>query len=258
MNTRSLLEQLLQSGRDYLSQNQGTAGRGSAGQGSAGQGSAGQGSTGQGSAGLGFGTSRQGSGVGSMLSGMGKGTLASGALAMLLGTKAGRRLGGSALKYGSLAALGGLAYHAYQQWQNRQTPAAQSAPADPGKPVNELSGPAADQRSLALLRAMIAAAKSDGHIDDQERAAIQQQIERFGLDQDAMAMLQAELDKPLDPKEIAAGADSIEAAAEIYLVSLLVIDVDNFMEKAYLQQLAKELQLPDELVAELEAEIQRA
>ena len=41
-----------------------------------------------------------------MVSGLGKGAVAGGVLALLLGTRLGRRLTGKALKYGSLAALG--------------------------------------------------------------------------------------------------------------------------------------------------------
>ena len=102
---------------------------------------------------------------------------------------------------------------------------------------------------------MIAAAKADGHIDSDEREKIRQQVQRFGLDDSAIATLKSELDKPLDPKDIAAGADSPEAAAEIYLASLLVIDVDNTMERAYLNALAQELKLSAELVRQLEADV---
>jgi uncharacterized membrane protein YebE (DUF533 family) len=45
-----------------------------------------------------------------MVLGMGKGALAAGVLALLLGTRAGRRLGGASLKLGGLAAVGTLAY----------------------------------------------------------------------------------------------------------------------------------------------------
>ncbi|MCB1816192.1 MAG: tellurite resistance TerB family protein, partial [Candidatus Competibacteraceae bacterium] len=124
----------------------------------------------------------------------------------------------------------------------------------PGQPVGELQGPVADRRSLALLKAIIAAAKADGHIDAEEQQKIEAQIARFGLDNDTLTMLQKELEKPLNPADIAAGADSPEAAAEIYLASLLVINVDNFMERAYLDELARLLGLAPDLVAQLEAE----
>jgi len=59
------------------------------------------------------------------------------------------------------------------------------------------------------------------------------------------------LSKPLNIKEVAAGADSPAAAAEIYLTSLLAINIDNDQERAYLEELAAQLKLPPELVSEL-------
>lgn len=184
-----------------------------------------------------------------MLSGLGKGALAGGALALLLGTGAGRRLTGTALKLGGLAAVGGLAYQAYKNWQAGQ------AQTEAGTPINELTGPQAEDRSRVLLRAMIAAAKADGHIDDKERANIESQLARLGLESDASRFIQEELAKPLDVDAIAAHSDSPETAAEIYLASRLVIDVDNDEERAYLNKLTAALNLPSELVAQLEAQV---
>ena len=50
----------------------------------------------------------------------GAGAVTGGALGLLLGSKRGRRFGGKALKYGSVAALGLLAYKAYGNWQAQQ------------------------------------------------------------------------------------------------------------------------------------------
>ena len=43
-----------------------------------------------------------------------------------------------------------------------------------------------------------------------------------------------------------------ELAAEMYLASLLVIDDTSFMERAYLDEFARQLKLPTALKAELE------
>lgn len=181
-----------------------------------------------------------------LLKTLGKSAAAGGLLALLLGTGVGRKLTGPALKLGSLAALGGIAYQAYQKWQGKTGAA--------GTTIDQLSGPAATARSAALLKAMVAAAKADGHIDQAERARIESQLSTLALDADSVAFFKEELAKPLDLKAVAAWADSPAAAAEIYLTSLLVIDDQNATERAYLQNLARELKLAPDLVAAIEAQ----
>jgi len=183
-----------------------------------------------------------------MLDGAKKGAIGAGVLAILLGTGAGRKVTGAALKMGSVAAVGGLAYKAFQNWQGVHSgkPVAENAS------VDQLEGEAAESRSLTLLRAMIAAAKADGHINEGELDAIQQQLSKMSLDGDTLEFLQAELTKPVSASEIAAMSDSPNAAAEIYLVSRIIIDDSNAQEKAYLAELAKQLKLKDTLVAELD------
>jgi len=183
-----------------------------------------------------------------MLDGAKKGAIGAGVLTILLGTGAGRKLTGTALKLGSVAAVGGLAYKAFQSWQGVHA----GKSAEENDSVDQLEGQAAEDRSLVLLRAMIAAAKADGHINASELDSIQKQLSTMSLDKDTLEFLQAELTKPLNPADIAAAADSPSAAAEIYLVSRIIISETNAQEKAYLAELAKHLNLKDTLVAELE------
>ncbi|MEM9603194.1 MAG: tellurite resistance TerB family protein [Pseudomonadota bacterium] len=186
------------------------------------------------------------------LAGLGKGAAAAGVLALLLGTDGGRKLTGTAIKLGSVAALGGVAWKAWQNWQAKQvaTPPT-DADAPVPRPVDALTGEAADLRSLRLLRAMIAAARADGHVDDEEQRRIEARLGEFDLPADAMALLQAEMQKPLQPNDVADGVTDPEEAAEIYLASLTVIDLDNFLERAWMDELARALALPDGLVQEL-------
>jgi uncharacterized membrane protein YebE (DUF533 family) len=185
------------------------------------------------------------------LSGMGKGAAIASVLALLLGTKAGRGVTGAGLKLGTLGALGGLAYKTYQNWQSQQTGQTISQ-AD--APIENLTGPQAEQRSLALLKAMIAAAKADGHIDASEGAKIEGLMTKLDLESATAKLIKEELSKPLDPKEIAASADTPEAAAEIYLTSLLVIGEVNENERAYLNQLAENLKIPKDLALQIETQ----
>jgi uncharacterized membrane protein YebE (DUF533 family) len=184
-----------------------------------------------------------------MLSNLGKGALAGGALAALLGTRGGRKLTGTAAALGGIGLLGKTAYDAFQTWK-----ADQGAAAEPGAaPVGELTGDAAERRSRTLLKAMIAAAKADGHIDPTERASIHSAVHNLGVDEKVQQLIDAELERPLSPADVAPAADSPEAAAEIHLASLFVIDTQDPAERTYLDDLASALGLDPALVGQLEA-----
>ena len=184
-----------------------------------------------------------------MLDRLGKGALAAGAVAVLLGTKSGRTLTGTALKVGGVAAVGGLAYKAFNNWQAQQNITLQ----DTGTPIAELSEPDANVRSEAIVKAMISAAKSDGHIDANEQKLITSKIESLGLEQDITAFLMTELNKPLDVADVVALADTKETAAEIYLASAMVVDLNQTEERQYMDSLAAGLELDPALASELEA-----
>jgi uncharacterized membrane protein YebE (DUF533 family) len=193
-----------------------------------------------------------------MLDGMKKGALAAGALAILLGTGAGRRVGGAALKIGSVAAVGGLAYNAWQKWQTnveggkvtRVDPAGADA-----KQVSELDGDALQSRSVNLVRAMIAAARADGHIDANEKQAILKQMGDQQLPDDVLEFLRTEIESDVDVSTLAALAASPREAAEMYLVARIVIDKTVPVEEQWLNSFAVALELSDEVVADMEAQL---
>lgn len=182
----------------------------------------------------------------------GAGAAAGGAIGLLLGSKRGRKFGGKALKYGSVAALGLLAYKAYGNWQAQQQQPPSAPPAAQPRTVNLLPAPQVEQHSLAMLQSMIAAAKADGHLDERERGLVEAELSRISADADTRRWFEDELRKPLDPAEVARAAGSPEMAAEMYLASLLVADEASFMERAYLDELARQLRLPEGLKVELE------
>lgn len=190
--------------------------------------------------------------------GFGKGAAAGGILGLLMGSKKGRNLAGGGLKYAGLAAAGAMAWKAYQSWQQHQSPAqAQAATAADVRTLDPRFSPeqtAANGASfqLALMRAMIAAAKADGHIDASEQAYIFSQVEAMSLSAAEKALVFDMLTAPSSLHEIAASAVGTEQAAELYLTSRLVIDPDQAVERAYLDALAHKLNLPADLVAHLE------
>ena len=101
---------------------------------------------------------------------------------------------------------------------------------------------------------MIAAANADGHIDAEEKQTIQAKLTELDLSDETLAGLQAELVGPLTPDQLALQVDSRAAASEVYLLSSLIVDEANPMERSYLNQLARALGLPPELTAKLEQE----
>jgi uncharacterized membrane protein YebE (DUF533 family) len=187
----------------------------------------------------------------------GKGALAGGALGLLLGNRKARKLGGRLAMYGGVAAVGMLAYRAYGDWKKNSEVAAGAAELPP-RMVHALPAPEAEEHCRGMLTALVAAAKADGHVDTREREMIEAEFERIGAAGDERAWLQAELQKPLDPAEVARAATSPEMAAEMYLASLLAADEQNFMERAYLDELARQLGIDAALKARLEAEMQQA
>lgn len=209
-----------------------------------------------------------GQGGGDFLRGAGGGALAGGLAALVLGTKTGRKLGGEALKLGGMAAVGALAYKAYSDWQAGKQAAPATAqpsqqpvpmlPAPSGTPFNPSSD--AGQQTLArhLLRAMIAAAKADGHVDAQEQARIFAEMDKLPLSADDKAFVMDELRAKLDVDAVAGAAATPEEAAEIYAASLLSIDVDNAAERGYLAMLAARLKLDEGLVAHLHGNVAAA
>lgn len=182
----------------------------------------------------------------------GKGALAGGALGMLLGNRKARKMGGKVAVYGGLAAVGVLAYKAYGDWKQQQGGA--GAGVEP-RTVDMLPPAEAESHSQAILKALIAAAKADGHVDAREREVIEGEFSRIDATPDVRQWLQAELQKPLDPAEVARAATTPEIASEMYLASLLAADEQNFMERAYLDELARQLGLDDSLKARLEQQV---
>ncbi len=206
----------------------------------------------QGSGNIGDAAPAQG-GLGGMLNAdFGKGALAGGALGLLLGkNKTTRKLA----TYGGLAAIGVMAYKAYGDYKQQQGGAGASV--EP-QTVDRLPPPQVELHSQAILKALVAAAKADGHIDARERQVIEGEFTRVSQDAELQQWLHAELEKPLDPAEVARAAGTPEIASEMYLASLMAADEQNFMERAYLDELARQLKLDDALKLKLEQQIKQA
>jgi uncharacterized membrane protein YebE (DUF533 family) len=195
--------------------------------------------------------------VGSGAAGGFAGGLAGGALANVLSGKKARKVAGSALQLGGMALVGGLAYKAWQNYQQGSdatagtvfaTPAASSA-------LLPASNDAAGARALSLLlaRAMIAAAKADGQIDRQESQTILNRINSLDMPAEDKAFLFEEYGRPLDIPGLTAAVDSKEHAAEVYIASVMMLDPPSPPEQIYLDTLRHELGLEAGLADEIHA-----
>ena len=166
------------------------------------------------------------------------------------------KLVGNVAKAGAVAAVGGLAYSAWQNYQKNQQAA--GAPSDgapaPGRDAFVPPPQASYQQEelgKTLVRAMIAAAKADGQIDAEEKERIFKRLESMPLSSEEKAFVFDELGSPLNIDAVVARADTPEHAAEIYAASLVAMKPDTPAERGYLDALAFKLKLPQGLVDEI-------
>ncbi|WP_371230298.1 tellurite resistance TerB family protein [Pseudomonas sp. QE6] len=248
MNTTDLLEQLLRAGQGSAAQQQQGGADPLGGLGGLLGGLLGGGA---------------GGGLGSILGGgSGGGAGGPGGLGGVLGSMLGGgnsggggmpqgRSSAGGVNYAMLASLGMMAFQAYQNWQRQQSANVAQQPSL--TTVDQLEGPEAEAHSHAILQAMLAAAKADGRIDQREQAAIRAELQRHAGEPQLQAWIDAEMRKPLDAAEVAQAAQGDPAvAAEMYLVSVMLVDDQQDAERTYLDELAYNLNLAPELQAHLE------
>lgn len=164
------------------------------------------------------------------------------------------KLVGNAAKLGAVAAVGGLAYSAWQNYQKNQQQSgdlgAPSASPDAFIPPPQAAHQT-EELGKTLVRAMISAAKADGQIDAEEKNRIFSRLETMALSAEEKAFVFDELSGPLDVNAVVARADTPEHAAEIYAASLVAMVPDTAAERSYLEALAFKLKLPTGLVEEI-------
>jgi uncharacterized membrane protein YebE (DUF533 family) len=180
---------------------------------------------------------------------------AAGVGGLLIGTRGGRAMIGTAARLGGLALIGGLAYKAVQNYQAGKPLLTTGEPvvaAPKGSGFAETDGND-DARALLMVRSMIAAAAADGVIDDTERARILSNLKEVGLDDEAASFIDTEFANPLDADGLIALSTSPEVAAQIYTAARLAIDPDTREEKIFLANLSSGLDLEAELVKHINA-----
>ncbi len=172
-----------------------------------------------------------------------------GLVGLLIANKSSRKAigaaGKNALFIGGGAALGAVVWDQYKKRMRDAQP--QAVPAAQPSPI--------DRRAQRLIMALVFAAKADGHIDDTERQSIQQHIHQLGWGDEVELLVQDAITQPLDPERLTRDIRTEDEALEIYCLSCAVVDVDHFMERSYMDALARALKIPDDVKTELEQRV---
>ncbi len=189
---------------------------------------------------------------------LGTGAALGGLGAVLLGTSAGRSLAASAAKLGGLAMIGGLAYKAYQNYQQGQpvltgrAPQQQAVLAAPAGSGFE-PGVVTNEHATLLIRAMIAAAAADGRIDAEERQKILGGLSQAGVGGAAEQFLVREANNPATIDDLADAVSSPEEALQVYTAARITVDPNAEGEHEFLVALAERLGIDSSLAAHIDA-----
>lgn len=188
----------------------------------------------------------QGQGLSKLLSPGALGGLAG----LLVANKSSRKLlakyGGGALLAGGGAVAGTVLWNKYKD---------RIRAAHQGEPQYGQQASPIDKRAERLILALVFAAKSDGHIDDAERQAIDQHLRDAGIENEGRALVEQALELPLDPARLADGIQNEEEALELYFLSCAAINADHFMERSYLNALGDALGIPEDVRTDVERNI---
>ncbi len=171
---------------------------------------------------------------------------------LLVASKSSRKLltkyGTGALLVGGGAVAGSVLWNKYKD---------KVRTAHQGEPQFGQTSSPLDVRTERLILALVFAAKSDGHIDDKERAAIEHQLKEAGVEEQGRALVAKAIEQPLDPQRLARDIKNEEEALEVYFLSCAAIDIDHFMERSYLSALGDALKIPQDVREGIEADLQQ-
>lgn len=178
--------------------------------------------------------------------------------AVVLGTRTGRGLVGTAAKLGALALIGGLAYKALQNYQEGRPLISnddprrlltEPAPSGTGFEPDAIS----NDTATLYIRAMIAAATADGRIDANEQKQILGGLHQAGLGAEAREFLEQEIQNPATAEDLVDAVSSPQEAVQVYTAARLAIDPDTNLEVRFLDELAKRLGIDAKLAEHIDS-----
>ncbi len=206
------------------------------------------------------GSAQGGSGLGGLLGSLAGGGASGGGLGDLLGQLQGQQGGGSAQAGGAGGLLGALLGGA-----GGANPSANNTQGDMGALLGNALGqnaPGAQapapvtteqtNQAALLIRAMINAAKADGNVDAQEQENIVGKLGDIGPEE--AAFIRAEMQAPLDVdgfiKSVPKGLEQ-----QIYVLSLMTVNLDSKAEADYLDKLAKGFHISEQACNQIHGQL---
>lgn len=174
------------------------------------------------------------------------GGAALGLAALLLGGRRRNTFSRNALLLGGVGALGKVAMDAWARGGG-----AHALPAE--RAIGQLGDSDAEERARTILIAMVAAAKADGHLDEEERSAIEAEME--DAPEAVRALIDEALRSPAEPEAIAARVAGGQERREVYAASALLCGRDHPMEVDYLDRLARALGIAEDEARRIEGEV---
>ncbi|MCH9808113.1 MAG: tellurite resistance TerB family protein [Alphaproteobacteria bacterium] len=193
---------------------------------------------------------------------LGAGAALGGLGALILGTQTGRSAAVTAAKLGAIALIGGLAYKAYQNYQqggSEEQAASGDIEAPPSGSGFEPDTVSNDD-AILMIRTMIAAAAADGRIDASEQERILGSLKQGNgeLEPGAEEFLARELNAPASARDIANAVQSKQQAAKIYSAARIAVDPDTRGEQDFLYELAQRLNIDQDLARHINAAARNA
>ena len=172
-----------------------------------------------------------------------------------LGALLGSFMSKGALQNAALVGAGAVAWNFYQKWSQSQKESQPAEPAPVQQPVAAVAPAELDPTARLLLRAMVFAARADGHIDATEQDRISKVVAQMAPGQDTNALLGQLLNAPIDPAALAAEIRSAEQGEDLYRLSCMIVDIDHFMERSYLNALGDALKIPQDVREGIEQDL---
>jgi len=139
--------------------------------------------------------------------------------------------------------------------------ASAAPPPMPGSPAAvppppKAAAPADTSEAVILIRAMIAAANADGIIDHTERENILKRLQTIDLSPEEHRFIVQELLSPADLETIVSSVNRPDLARQVYMASMMAVEVDTEKERRYMEDLANRLGLDKPTVDQIQRSLE--